>query len=421
MKKYDLLIIGGGMVGLTLALAVRKLTSLTVAIADISPITELSATPELRVSAINAASQEILTQLGVWQTILQQRAQPYHHMHIWDKAGYGKLLFNDEKITDEQLGYIVENKVIRNTLWQQAQQDSGISFYTQATIQSLGMGTDEVFVSFNTSNTNASFSSATPQMPIMAKLVVGADGANSWLRQQLSMPMTFRDYDHHAIVATVACSQGHQKTAWQVFLPSGPLAFLPLASQNEQGEQLASIVYSASPDEIERLKALSVDDFSKELTAAVDGKLGVITCQSERLSYPLTMRLANNFCQDRAILIGDAAHTIHPLAGQGVNLGLKDAAALAESIASQVENNQLTVDIKVIKTFERWRKNDATEMVAAMEAIKQVFTPQQKPTQLLRGIGLTMLNATPLVKQQMVKQALGYQRHLPKLATKFNR
>ena len=133
------------------------------------------------------------------------------------------------------------------------------------------------------------------------------------------------------------------------------------------------------------------------------------------------MRLAHNFSQNRAVLIGDAAHTIHPLAGQGVNLGLKDAAALAESIASQVENNQLTVDIKAIKTFERWRKNDATEMVAAMEAIKQVFTPQQKPTQLLRGIGLTMLNATPLVKQQMVKQALGYQRHLPKLATKFNR
>ena len=410
MKKADILIIGGGMVGLTLALAVRKLTPLTVAIVDTAPVSALSSEPEVRVSAINAASEQIFTQLDVWQDILNTRAQAYHHMHIWDKAGYGQLLFDDSQVDNPQLGYIIENKVIRNCLWAKAEQDSGISFYTQSQISSLGMGDEEVFASFDTPNNGQA-----PQLPIMANLVIGADGANSWLRQQLDMPMVFRDYDHHAIVATVACSQGHQNTAWQVFLPTGPLAFLPLASEKNE-QQLASIVWSTSPDEAKRLSALSPEAFNKEITAAADGKLGVISLASERFSYPLTMRLAQNFMQERAILIGDAAHTIHPLAGQGVNLGLKDAAALAECLALQVENNSLTVSQKTLKNFERWRKNDAAEMIAAMEAIKQVFTPQQKPTQLLRGIGMSLLNNLAPVKQQMIKQALGYQHHLPSLA-----
>jgi 2-octaprenylphenol hydroxylase len=331
-------------------------------------------------------------------------------MHIWDKAGYGQLFFDDSQVDNPQLGYIIENKVIRNCLWAKAEQDSGISFYTQAQISSLGMGDEEVFASFDTP-----INGQTPQLPIMANLVIGADGANSWLRQQLDIPMVFRDYDHHAIVATVACSQGHQNTAWQVFLPTGPLAFLPLANEKNE-QQLASIVWSTSPDEAKRLSALSPEAFNKEITAAADGKLGVISLASERFSYPLTMRLAQNFMQERAILIGDAAHTIHPLAGQGVNLGLKDAAALAECLSLQVENNSLTVSQKTLKNFERWRKSDAAEMIAAMEAIKQVFNPQQKPTQLLRGIGMNLLNNLAPVKQQMIKQALGYQHHLPSLA-----
>lgn len=415
MKKYDLLIIGAGMVGLTLALAVRKLTSLTVAIADTSPLTELSEQPEVRVSAINAASQTIFEKLGVWQNIMAKRAQAYHHMHIWDKAGYGKLAFDDSKIANQQLGFIVENNVIRQSLWQQAQLDSGITFYTEEAINNIGMSDNEVFASFQ------------KQMPITAKLVVGADGANSWLRQQLQMAMTFRDYDHHAIIATVACSQGHQNTAWQVFLPTGPLAFLPLAfnrastnNNDSKTQQLASIVWSTSPEDAKRIMALSDDVFNKEITAASDGKLGVISIASEKFSYPLTMRLAQNFIQDRAVLIGDAAHTIHPLAGQGVNLGLKDAAALAECLLAQSTEQGLEVDQKSLKAFERWRKNDATEMILAMETIKQIFTYQQPPTQIIRGIGMSLLNNLVPIKQQMIKQALGEQRHLPQLAQRFS-
>lgn len=414
MKKFDLLIVGAGMVGLTLALALRKNTALTIAIADTLPLSELTDEPEVRVSAINVASKTIFEHIDVWSDIESERLQSYQHMHIWDKAGVGKLDFSTSDLSgfpkNEHLGWIIENKVIRNALWNKAQQDEGIHFFTDSKLASVATGESEVFASFEP-NSNTS------QMPIIAKLVVGADGANSWLRKQMDMPLISRDYDHHAIVATVKCQQGHGNTAWQTFLSTGPLAFLPLYPQSKD---TCSIVYSTPPEDAQRLLALSAEDFAKELTAASDGKLGTIELISERFTYPLTMRLAQDFVKDRMVLIGDAAHTIHPLAGQGVNLGLLDAASLVDSLSSLSAEQDLA-DAKTLKAFSRYRKTEATEMIAAMEAIKQAFAVQLDGFKLLRGLGMSLLDNIKPVKKIMIEQALGLKSNLPTLAKKLEK
>lgn len=413
MQKFDILIVGGGMVGLTTALAIRKLSTLTVALVDHNPITELTDESEVRVSAINTVSQQLFENLAVWSAMVERRIQPYQQMHIWDKSGYGALDFgiDDLSVRDQkgQLGWIIENSVIRNALWQKASLDSGIGLFSETKLSNIAMGDNEIFASFDDSSAQS--------MPIIAKLVIGADGANSWLRKKMNMALTFRDYDHHAIVATVKCPQGHQNTAWQVFLETGPLALLPLANQNSKDDH-CSIVWSTSPEQAKRLSALNAEAFAKELTAASDGKLGNISLVSERFSFPLTMRFAQDFVKDRVILVGDAAHTIHPLAGQGVNLGLLDAAALAEVLAGAMskdlkDNNWLSS--KTLNQYQRWRKSEAAEMVAAMEAIKQIFTPQHGGIKLIRGLAMSLLNQLTPAKKILIKQALGFKGQRPDL------
>ena len=437
MQKFDVLIIGAGMVGLTLALALRKTSQLKIAMVDIAPVTELDDTIDVRVSAINVASKNIFANLGVWSAIESSRAQGYLHMHVWDKAGLGKLDFSAQNMAsfppEDNLGWIIENKVIRHALWQQAELDEGIHFFTDNKLASISQGDSEVFATF--AQDSPVDDRSAPTQPIITKLVVGADGANSWVRQQMAMPMIFKDYDHHAIVATVQCPQGHKNTAWQVFLPTGPLAFLPLkhkplkhlpsekatlADSADSVNNLCSIVYSTSPEDAKRLTNLDAIEFAKELTAASDGKLGDITLKSERFTYPLTMRLAQDFVKDRVVLIGDAAHTIHPLAGQGVNLGLLDAAALAQTLTAKLdaqdENHAEWLNTADLKAFSRWRKSEATEMITAMAGIKQAFTPQQSPVKLLRGLGMNLLNNFPPAKNRLIAQALGIKANLPTLA-----
>jgi 2-octaprenylphenol hydroxylase len=400
MKRFDVVIIGGGMVGLTAALAIRKLSSLTVAVIDNQPLQTLGEAPELRVSAISAASQHILANLDVWGQVSQQRLQPYQSMHVWDKDGYGKLNFDQQLLGSDfdNLGWIIENKVLRNSLYQQAEQTADLTLIN-ATIAQLAQGEQEVFISLE------------GEQPITSRLVVAADGANSWVRSQLEMPLAFRDYDHHALVATVNCQQGHQNTAWQVFLEDGPLAMLPLYQPN-----LCSIVWSLPPEQAADILALPEEQVNKRLTAATDGKLGKIQLASEMQSHPLSMRFAREVVKGHVVLIGDAAHTIHPLAGQGVNLGLLDAVALAQTL-SELDKLEPGVELqRALAQFGRWRKSEAADMIAAMEAIKQLFTHQQPLLKLVRGIGMSLVDQLSPVKKQLVKQAMGLKSSLPELA-----
>jgi 2-octaprenylphenol hydroxylase len=242
-------------------------------------------------------------------------------------------------------------------------------------------------------------------------LVVGADGANSWLREKSTIPLTFWDYQHHALVATIKTELPHEHCARQIFTPDGPLAFLPLFEQN-----LCSIVWSVSPEKAQQLKSLSAVEFNKQLSRNFDNRLGLCELQSERFSFPLRMRYARDFAKHRIALIGDAAHTIHPLAGQGVNLGLLDAVSLGQTIEQNIAEEKDIGLYKNLRYFERWRKTEAAQMIASMELLKQLFAGDNPMQKALRDVALVFTDQVSPLKTSFIKQAMGLSGELPLLA-----
>lgn len=399
MKSYDVAIVGAGMIGLTLALALKDSPVSVVLIDSQRGDRELSDHAELRVSAISVASERIFRRLGVWQAIIDGRHQAYKHMSVWDKDSFAQIDFDAAEVQQSHLGHIIENQQISRVLWQQVEQAANIDLLAPAKITKLAFGQQECFISLD------------DDIMLTASLVVGADGANSFVRQQAAMPLTFWDYDHQAIVATVRTELPHQQTARQIFTPTGPLAFLPLWHSHQ-----CSIVWSQQVEQAEQLMVLDNKTFSQALSAAFDGRLGLCEVISDRQSHPLKMRYARQWVKDRVALIGDAAHTIHPLAGQGANLGLLDAAALAEQLL-QLQRLELDIGLgKNLRAYERWRKNEAVKMIVSMEGFKRLFQGQNPVKKLFRDLGLSAVSKIPLLKPYVIQQAMGLEGELPDLA-----
>ncbi|WP_087023824.1 FAD-dependent 2-octaprenylphenol hydroxylase [Thaumasiovibrio subtropicus] len=399
IQQVDIVIVGGGMVGLALAASLKN-SDLEIAIIEGKvPEASLAALPDVRVSALNRASQRFLDCIGAWQGICHRRAAAYQHMLVWDKDGFGKIDFSANQLGEPDLGHIVENRVIQLALWEQVEQQENVTLIAPARCQSMAMGSRESFITLEDGR------------QMTAKLVVGADGANSWVRQQQQIPLTSWDYGHHALVANIRTAEPHDATARQIFCPQGPLAFLPLDEPN-----LCSIVWSLPPNEAEALMAMDPTAFNQSLTVAFDNQLGLCELEGERFSVPLKMRYARDFVRGRCVLIGDAAHTIHPLAGQGVNLGLMDAAALAETLQAILADGGDIGDEKALRQFERWRKSDAAHMIAAMEGFKQLFAGSHPVKRFTRNLGIVAAATLPGVKSTLMKKALGRHALVPQMA-----
>ncbi|MFZ7173356.1 FAD-dependent monooxygenase [[Pasteurella] aerogenes] len=392
MKTFDITIIGGGMVGLALAAGLAQESApypLKIAVIEGFP----SQTPReqitCRVSALNLASQTLLEQLGVWQTLLDWRATMYDQMQVWEKDSFAKIQFDTQGLGVSHLGHIVENHLIQQALWQQVMAQKNVEIIT-ALPRTLGI-----------TENNAILTLDNGQM-LSSQLIVGADGANSWVRKQTNIPLIFRDYGHHALVCNVETAEPHQHCARQIFAHDSILAFLPLHEEN-----LCSIVWSQSPEQAQAMKDCDEQTFNRHLTVAFDHRLGLCQVKGERKTIPLTARYARNFAQPRIALVGDAAHTIHPLAGLGVNLGLQDVVSLLQEIC---QNQQRGVDLgeyRYLRHYERWRKTEAVKMLVAMQGLKDLFAGDHPLKKLLRGVGLSATNQLNLVKEQLIKQALG--------------
>ncbi|EFU5686433.1 FAD-dependent 2-octaprenylphenol hydroxylase [Escherichia coli] len=391
MQSVDVAIGGGGMVGLAVACGLQG-SGLRVAVLEqrVPEPLAADAPPQLRVSAINAASEKLLTRLGVWQDILSRRASCYHGMEVWDKDSFGHISFDDQSMGYSHLGHIVENSVIHYALWNKAQQSSDITLLAPAELQQVAWGENETFLTLKDGSM------------LTARLVIGADGANSWLRNKADIPLTFWDYQHHALVATIRTEEPHDAVARQVFHGEGILAFLPLSDPH-----LCSIVWSLSPEEAQRMQQASEDEFNRALNIAFDNRLGLCKVESARQVFPLTGRYARQFAAHRLALVGDAAHTIHPLAGQGVNLGFMDAAELIAELKRLHRQGKDIGQYIYLRRYERSRKHSAALMLAGMQGFRDLFSGTNPVKKLLRDIGLKLADTLPGVKPQLIRQAMG--------------
>ena len=400
MKEFDVIIIGGGMVGAALALSISTEApgpGLRIAVVDRQPLAgteRSSAAPyEARVSALSEASIEWLKKLGAWPLIEEsQRACAYQHMQVWDGEGTGEISFDAKGTGYPALGYIVENEVIRNALLQRLA-DTQVQLFPGQ--EKLGFQLDtgsKIVILDNGQKLN------TP-------LLVAADGAESRLRQAAAIPLSREDYLHHAIVATVVTEKPHGHSARQVFLDTGPLAFLPLPDQ--AGKHYCSIVWSLIPDQAEQIMALPGEAFCQALTQAFEPRLGQVLSTSTRQCFRLQQRHAHQYHREGVVLVGDAAHTIHPLAGQGVNLGFQDAVVLAEEVLRAHERGDNIAAIHVLNRYQRRRKGANLAMILAMKGLQNLFAQDQLPVRWLRNTGLKLTNQLPFVKQLLARQAMG--------------
>lgn len=392
------------MVGSALALALRH-SGLHVLLLDGGPLTvrpfDASAAFEPRVSALSAASQRILERLGAWEGIAQRRATPYRHMQVWDGSGTGQVHFSAASVHAQVLGHIVENRVVQDGLLERLH-DSDVGLLPNARLEQLRRSGKDWLVTLHDGR------------QLRAPLVVAADGANSAVRRLAGCETREWDYLHHAIVTSVRCTAGHQATAWQRFTDEGPLAFLPLSRDGAQ--DWCSIVWSTTPEHAERLMALDEPAFNKALQQAFEGRLGDVLHTDPRVCVPLRQRHAKRYVDEGLALIGDAAHTIHPLAGQGVNLGFLDAAVLAEVLIGACERGERLADVKVLGRYERRRMPHNLALMAAMEGFERLFQANPLPLRWLRNSGLKLVEQMPEAKAVFVRQALGLSGDLPALA-----
>lgn len=400
----DLIIVGAGMVGSTLALALQA-RGLEILLLDGGPLSvkpfDNGAPFEPRVSALSIASQRVLERLGVWQGIVARRSSPYGEMRVWDGCGTGQIHFSAASVHAETLGHIVENRVVQDALLERLH-DSPVGLLAGARLEQLRRSGDDWLLSLSDGR------------QLRAPLLIAADGANSAVRRLAGCATREWDYLHHAIVTSVRCSEPHQATAWQRFTDDGPLAFLPLVSAPD--EHWCSIVWSAVPAEAERLMALDDQAFCGELGKAFEQRLGQVLHADRRLCIPLRQRHAKRYVEEGLALIGDAAHSIHPLAGQGVNLGFLDAAVLAEVLLHALARGERLADVRVLSRYERRRMPHNLAMMAAMEGFERLFQADPLPLRWLRNAGLNWVDELPEAKALFVRQALGLSGDLPELA-----
>lgn len=403
-RTADIIIVGAGMVGSLLA-SLLKDSGLRIILLERDGVTEPghNASFEPRVSALTRASENLLKHVGAWPLIEQHRFSPYNTMTVWDADGSGKISFSARELGESHLGILLENRLLQWALTHTATQSGNVDFLCPVQLthmEKLPQGWQLTLAD---------------GQKLIAPLVVGADGALSAVRQFAGISTRDTPYQQRAIVTTVRTQKSHQHTAWQRFSVTGPLAFLPMKHESDH-DHYCSIVWSQDDAEAERILALDDESFRQELGAAIEHTLGEIDWCDRRFSFPLHARHATDYVREGLALIGDAAHNIHPLAGQGVNLGLLDAAVLAEEILRAQQRNISWHSHDTLTRYQRRRRAHNTLILNSMTGFKRLFGSHNPLFVVVRNIGLSLSNQLQPLKLEFARVAMGLTGDLPQAA-----
>lgn len=387
----DVAVVGGGMVGAATALALARAGFATALIEARAPAPwSVQDEVDLRVVGLAPSSITLLEDLGVWTSIRASRASPYAQMHVWDAASGAAIHFDAAQQDRDLLGYIVENNLVQWQLWQ-ALESAGVRRLCPAQVSGYEVLEDRVQLSLQGAEAET----------ISARLLVAADGAASPLRAMAGIETHGRDYAQRGVVAHVTTERAHEGTAWQRFLDTGPLALLPLADGR------SSIVWSLP--EAEALRVLALDDqaFFDALGVASDFRLGRITGATARAAFPLRLQLAETYQAERFVLLGDAAHAVHPLAGQGVNLGLRDVVELRDTLVAARDAGSDIAAPHVLRRYARRRRSADTMDALGFDALARIYAWQAPPLIAARGLGVRLIDKSSSIKRRLAEHAAG--------------
>ena len=385
----DVAIVGGGMVGAAAALSLARAGFATALLEAREPAAwHISDEVDLRVVGLAPSSIALLDEMGVWPSIRDTRSGPYSHMHVWDAENGAAIDFDAADEDRQLLGYIVENNLVQWMLWQ-ALEPAGVQRLCPAKVYGFEVREDRVQLELVDAE------------PVCARLLVAADGAGSPLRDMAGIATRGRDYGQRAIVAHVRTERAHQNTAWQRFLPTGPLALLPLADGR------SSIVWSLPEAEAQRVLALDDAAFLNELGMASDFRLGSILATTPRAAFPLKLQLAERYQSERFVLLGDAAHAVHPLAGQGVNLGLRDVIELRDTLCAARDAGRDIAAEHVLRRYARRRRSADTLDALGFDALARIYAWQAPPWVAARGLGVRLLDRLGPLKRRIAAHAAG--------------
>ncbi len=398
MKEFDVVVVGGGMVGAAVACGLGG-SSLKVAVVEQALPNEFSVEQahDLRVSALSLASKKILQTVGAWDGVLNRRFCPFRRMRVWETAGDTE--FNSDDIALPELGYIVENRVTQLALLDQLANFDNVELMAPMTIDKI-----------NYAASGQTIVVLSDGSQLQTNMLIAADGGGSRVRQTVGLGVTSWDYQQHAMVIYVETDYEQQDITWQRFVPSGPQAFLPLTGN------FASLVWYNSADEVRRLKTLSSEALITELTVTFPDCLGKINKVLAVASFPLKRQHAQQYVKAGVALVGDAAHMINPLAGQGVNIGLLDAAALAEVLVEASQKGENIGDIAVLARYEKMRRNENLRMMTVMDTFYRVFSNHILPVKFFRNLGLGLAERISPLKNKITRMAIGLDGNLSKLA-----